>query len=426
MNNLELVIKKLGPVKDTKIEIAPVMIFTGASNLGKSYVNFLTYYVFNVFSSNRLTNFLHTKVPDEMTEIKEFTFHFSIEDICKWMEEDVKLFFQYLLNYPDVPCDVSFKFSTEVTDFEVTVKEKSKIRGISEDLMKMAILKINEHEALSLIRGNDSINYISAPIAKILGKIILDIDIRYAYLLPPGRASLLNESYSRQAETSKTGMYDIFLRDFDRINNLRNVYMQRTGNGRTDKNMGSLINGVLNSTKDGIFLKLEDNTEIPLSATASSIKELSPFLLWMQTRDFNKNSMCIEEPEAHAHPEMQYGIADMIAVCANKGALIQMTTHSDYLLARLNQLIKLYELKDSNPELYEKICKTEKGIKELALDRRMINAYYFSVDNETHNINVEKQDISDGIPFTSFLEAVKKQMDWDNLFEDNLEYGDLQ
>ena len=53
--------------------------------------------------------------------------------------------------------------------------------------------------------------------------------------------------------------------------------------------------------------------------------------------------------------------------------------------------------------------------RELALDKNKIRAYYFSVDKESHSVKVEEQDVTDGIPFSTFMNAVKMQMDWDNL-----------
>ena len=425
MNNIKLNIKRLGPVADTEISMSPFMIFTGSSNLGKSYVNFLTYYVMSIFSSNRIAGFLRTKISDKTAEKKEISFSFTLKEMCKWLEQDVKLFFQYLLNYPDVPCEVSFEFESMIKDFKVTINELDKLEGLYEGDMPVLVTRINDEQIILLKNSKDVINNISNPLSKVLGGIILGNKIRYTFLLPPGRASLLNESYSRQAESSKIGMYDIFLRDFDRINNLRNRSMHRTPGSKSNKKVESLINGVLNSTKDGLFLKLNDNTEIPLSAAASSIKELSPFVLWMQTVGFQNDSMCIEEPEAHAHPEMQYGIADLLAKCVNRGAFIQMTTHSDYLLARLNQLIKLFDLKKKDTELYKKISGSLDIDRELALDKNKIRAYYFSVDKESHSVKVEEQDVTDGIPFSTFMNAVKMQMDWDNLYEKDTEYGDL-
>ena len=144
MNNIKLNIKRLGPVADTEIKMAPFMIFTGSSNLGKSYVNFLTYYVMSVFSGNRIAGFLRSKISDKTAEKKEFTFSFTLNEICKWMEQDVKLFFQYLLNYPNVPCEVSFEFETEIKDFKVRINELDRLEGIYGGEMPIIVTKINE------------------------------------------------------------------------------------------------------------------------------------------------------------------------------------------------------------------------------------------------------------------------------------------
>ena len=163
-------------------------------------------------------------------------------------------------------------------------------------------------------------------------------------------------------------------------------------------------------------MKLDEQTEVPLSATASSIKELSPLLLWVQTGTIEEDSMCIEEPEAHAHPNMQYDIADLLAACMMKGTLMQITTHSDYLLARLNQLIRLHNLKQTDVNRFEAICTDKEIDKKLTLDKNLINSYYFYKDDVTHQVKIEKQKVDNGIPFTTFSNAVQEQIDWDETF----------
>ena len=122
MKRLNIHIHKLGPVRNAKIELAPVMIFTGASNLGKSYTNFLTYYIFNLFSGDRLTDFFRARMPEE-ANAGTASFSFSAKELEAWMEQDVRNFFAYLLNYPDVPCKVEFCFDNTDTAFQVKVKQ---------------------------------------------------------------------------------------------------------------------------------------------------------------------------------------------------------------------------------------------------------------------------------------------------------------
>lgn len=424
MKEFRIHIEELGPIKDADITLAPVMIFTGASNLGKSYTNFLTYYIFNLFSGDRLKDFIRTKVTENIEEQNEFNFSFSIDELKSWMEEDIKKFFVYLLNYPDIPCRVQFH-QMESTEKEFTVKYTENVVNVGKNVPKeltLAMISINNEEHyIYILQSKDKIQGICNLTSKYLCRKLLGRDISHAYLLPPGRASLLNESYSTQAQSSKIGMYDIFLKDFDLINNRRMKDMQKTDRQTTDTRTAKIrkmINGEVNNKKESLVLKINEQTELPLSAAASSIRELSPVILWMQIDNLSKDSMCIEEPEAHAHPEMQYSIADLLASCINEGALMQITTHSDYFLARLNQLIRLNKVKRNNPEAFESFCEKNGWDRNLTLDGSLVEAYYFHTDNTGQTIMVERMNTENGIPFATFEKAVQEQIEWNDLLED--------
>ncbi|OUO17371.1 hypothetical protein B5F91_12295 [Bacteroides sp. An322] len=425
MKKLKIHIEELGPIRNADIELAPIMIFTGASNLGKSYTNFLAYYVFYLFSSNRLLEFFQTKVTERMENGKSFSFSFNCKELTTWMETDARNFFIYLLNYPNVPCKVNFYFEGNPT-FNIQIKEAQNPRisfGEGSEL-QLTSVTINGTTKNIFSNRNDILKDLTPFIATQVEMILLDTQIRHAYLLPPGRASLLNESFSIKKEVSNTGMYDIFLNDFDFINNWRMRENPARKNNRLDNTINQIskriIDGKLESNKDGITLKIngqEDQT-VPISAAASSIKELSPLLLWAETGYIENDSLCIEEPEAHAHPEMQYKIADLLAACAMKGTFMQITTHSDYLLARLNQLIRLHTLKTQDSSNFEKLCNDNNINRELTLDKDLINAYYFQKDETSHQIIIRKLNTDKGIPFETFANAVQEQIDWNQIFDE--------
>lgn len=424
MRNLRIYIHELGPIRNAKIELAPVMVFTGASNLGKSYTNFLAYYVFSLFSGNRLTEFFRKRIPEEMNG-KKIDFSFSVEELKEWMEADVKRFFAYLLNYPNVPCKVDFCFEDADKVFQVKIRQAKTVGGKLDKLgdFNIMIISINDMNIPFISQSDDEIVILSSiHIAQYLQKTLLDVRINHAYLLPPGRASLLNESFSIKKDVSNTGMYDIFLNDFDYIVNLK-IRSNNAADTVRNKNMVKLteniIEGKLISTKEGIIMNVErQNTSIPISAAASSIKELSPLLLWVENGKLDADSMCIEEPEAHAHPEMQYGIADLLAACMTQGTMMQITTHSDYLLARLNQLIKLHNLKQKNCNQFKNVCKTYGISESLTLDPSLIHAYFFHKNKESQVVTIEKMDVKDGIPFDTFSNAVQQQLDWNQIFNE--------
>ena len=154
------------------------------------------------------------------------------------------------------------------------------------------------------------------------------------------------------------------------------------------------------------------------AAHLSSIKELAPVLMWMKaTTNMQYESICIEEPEAHCHPIMQAQLADLLVACINKGALMQITTHSDYLLKRLNELLRLDDLKNTDPERFDKYCDKYQHSRTLTLNREQIKAYYFHYSNEEKCVKIELQDISDGIPFDSFSQIMDEEIEFDNFMD---------
>jgi len=423
MRNLRIYIHELGPIRNTEIELAPVMVFTGASNLGKSYTNFLTYYVFNLFSGNRLAEFFRKKMPDQ-ANVKRIDFSFTVKELKDWMEADVKNFFAYLLNYPNVPCRVEFCLEDTDETFHVGIQLAKTSKTTTDKLgdFNIMIVSINGTNIAFLSKNDEIADFAASPIAQYLQKTLLDVRINHAYLLPPGRASLLNESFSIKKNVSNTGMYDIFLNDFDYIVNLK-IKSNNAADTVRNKNIAKLteniIEGKLVSTKEGIVMNVEgQNFPIPISAAASSIKELSPLLLWAENGRLNADSMCIEEPEAHAHPEMQYRIADLLADCMMQGTMMQITTHSDYLLARLNQLIRLHNLKQKDRNRFQTVCKTYGISENLTLDPSLIHAYFFHKNAKSQGVAIEKMDVKDGIPFNTFSNAVQQQIDWEQIFNE--------
>lgn len=410
MKNVQIHIEELGPVRHATLELAQTMFFTGASNLGKSYVCFLSYYVFSLFANGRLIGFLSDKTKDT-AQLSDFTF--STKELALWMREDVKRFFVYLLNYPDIPCEVCFHFGESEKYYHVKCNEPKLSDSRIPVGSHLVDVYINEERHNFISFESRLLSDLTSIVSATLSSDLLGSPVSHAYLLPPGRASLLGESFSNQRNSSKIGMYDIFLQDNDLINNKRMSTALNKSVDTFEKKIHQLLHGVLFTGKEGVTLRLGNGHEIPLSAAASSVKELSPLLLWMQTNNIGSDSVCIEEPEAHAHPEMQFATADLLAACVNEGTCLQITTHSDYFLSRINQLIRLGQLKKENAVSCETICKKHRIDPDILLDAAKITAYYFYFDVQTQSTKIEKLDLSDGIPFITFSNIVNRQIDLD-------------
>lgn len=417
MKRISIHIDELGPIKNADIELAQLMLFTGASNLGKSYTNFLTYYVFSVFANNRIYKFISNKIEGKLSQFDRFDFVLKMSDLCVWMADDVKEFFKNLLGYNNIPCSVSFNFEVDVDIFDITFVKIDNTFQLKDSTIKVSSITINGTKRLMLWDDIIASSVVSDLIASYLSAYFFGNPIVHSFLLPPGRASLLDNSFSVQKSASRVGMYDLFLRDYDILTRKSMNEITKDADLQFfESKISKLIGGKVLAAKEGTVLILPNGNTIPLSAAASSIKELSPILFWMQNRDISLDSICIEEPEAHAHPEMQYGIADLLVACLNKGAFMQITTHSDYLLSRLNQLMSLYRLKNVNQRAFMAYCNQYRHSSKLTLNSNNVKAYYFYRD-ENDIVKIRLQDLSEGIPFDSFSSIIKRQIE----IEDDLE-----
>lgn len=417
MKKVRIHISKLGPIVDQEIQLAQFMLFTGDSNLGKSYTNFLCYYLFNLAVSERLNDFLLARMTGYSDSISHFNFSFKTDDLRLWIEDDVKRFFSYLLAYPEMECVVHFYFDDAAEDISVTITEQD--TEINESGAISVLLNVNEYPINFRINKNFKKEEIVSWLKYLVVKELTGQTVVNSLLMPPGRASLLSSSFTTQKGSSKMGLYDLFLSDNDRINfrSLRSTSMKNDQQFFQSR-ISKLIGGDLVFGQNGYYLKLETGQSIPIEAAASSIKEIAPILMWIKgSTIMDYESICIEEPEAHCHPTMQAQLGDLLVACINKGCLMQITTHSDYLLKRLNQLLRLHDLQKSDLERYNEFCDKFGHTRSLTLDREKLKAYYFYYSSEENKVKIELQDLSNGIPFDSFSHIIDREIEFDDFIE---------
>jgi hypothetical protein len=88
-----------------------------------------------------------------------------------------------------------------------------------------------------------------------------------------------------------------------------------------------------------LTVSVRDDLDIDLYNASSSIKQLAPLLLYLRYRAARGQTLIIDEPEMNLHPEAQAKLLEALAMLANLGVRILLTTHSPYFMAHLNNLI---------------------------------------------------------------------------------------
>ncbi len=118
------------------------------------------------------------------------------------------------------------------------------------------------------------------------------------------------------------------------------------------KTLEKLIDGEVVNEKGKQYLATPDGRSIPFSALSSGQQELLPLLTSLQYAlqysRHNPQLLYIEEPEAHLFPSAQTALIEMFARMiatpksskGSQGIRTILTTHSPYVLAKINNLIK--------------------------------------------------------------------------------------
>lgn len=397
-------IEHLGPIRNAEITLAPLTIFTGESGLGKSYAALACFYLYEILSGARLVHYFSDrgynllKMWEETPDGNEIL-NVNSSDIFNWMEQDVISFIGEMTGNPKIQGRIHFGFAEEETDFTFRrTRTEQQTEGSTQSFLQLSCGKAE----FTFPAGKAIINSVifAALLASNLRIVIFGsaaIHLFESVILPPSRGALL-DCISRPP--FKAGIYDRFY-DFKEQVIVRQY--RQTPNEDTVRNFArSAIGGELSVADGEIFFSFDESCErLPLSAAASSVKELAPYLFLLESTYALASGILFEEPEAHLHPARQLRVADTFGYLLSLYSRLIITTHSDFLLKRINQLTRLGSLMTSNPVETTRLME-HLSIDSLSLiDAGMVAAYYLrrTPDGTT---SVSRIDDTDGIPFTAF------------------------
>ena len=146
--------------------------------------------------------------------------------------------------------------------------------------------------------------------------------------------------------------------------------------------MDDLFGGVVQAKRDSEYIEMVDGRRVPFSSLSSGQQELLPIWYFLDNMMFmdafyvtrpkrgaqgerNSELIYIEEPEAHLFPEAQSRLLEImveVVLGGSKGRTLIITTHSPYIMSKLNVLLKAGQIsrrKKKNKELGEIIDKSK-------------------------------------------------------------------
>jgi AAA15 family ATPase/GTPase len=426
---MQLLVKNLGPIKECQIDLTKkFLVFVGYNNTGKTYLAHLIWAIFHPQARKEFVKQLTSAFVEQMagTLDKEWI-NLLLDKYINFIKSDtlprVLNIIADIDKYDFLVEQLELKLQCENLDF---LKEKKYQGGIvyqTKDQKYRFIELSKDKDSLSLRIDNESevdgkvktlVEVYDRQISLISEVIDLLFDNQIPFYLPVTRlVSSAFYQYVLRVEKEKKAE---ILEDFAKIiKNLSSVspeiihkykgsYTQPTdilmtrfsslreiGKPRDTKEYGRFIEQleeilgghiVIKEETDSrdIYLKINEEQEIPMFLSSSSVNQLSSLYLylkyWVKTEN---NFLVIDEPEINLHPSNQVLLVDLLVSFAKRNNnRVLIATHSPLVAEAINNHLHLGFLKEADVDIEDIVRSNKLKINpENALSHKDIGIYAF-------------------------------------------------
>lgn len=414
---MKIKITQLGNLKDANIELNDLTLFCGANNTGKTYAMYSIYglldfkFEVNLSFVREIIKHLNEKGIYQLDLNELIENHF--DEVVRNIEKN------FLERLPRLFSAESDRFKgTRITlDFDKlksleNAKEKEQVQrihlGKEELVFEISKLKDETKINLTLIDADKlPTGFIFEEISKFILKLIFANNFKNAFLLPAERSGLnlfFKELASRRTAffhnfSNKKNNPDFFkdieisrypepIADYIDWLNEKEIWKVKKGDYHILANVlqKTIVKGDYSLVSNEIYFTPHSSKDrISLHLSSSTVKNLFGLWFYLNHRAKKGDCLMIDEPELNLHPDNQRLIARLLAQLVNTGLKVIVSTHSDYFVRELNNLIMLKnDFKGANE------LKKQYGYQnDQLLNEQKISAYFF--EDET----VEKMKMDD-------------------------------
>ena len=420
-------IENLGPVKKVDIDLSkPMIILTGLNGTGKTYVLYAIYAILKMFiPENDILGW--TKLVDSSKKSKVGILDVDkIYDIFQIHLKNVNEIIGYtfgIRSKSELIQEAKFSLITSKKQLhEELLAAEFKIHadGVFDFLTKENTLEYSLENLGEDLEYTDTVNYIVIK-GLLFNSILEDIE-------PSDRGGLstfideiekgLKQKKIDTNSPSNRGKYrqpmaiSRFL--FDMKMKFENSSRASKYGYLADEIETEIMHGHLSISKsEEIIYRREGMKEdLPLSLSSSGVKTICSIILFLKNTVMDCNMLIIDEPEINLHPKYQVMIARILAKIVNAGIRLIISTHSDYIIRELNNMIMLSSIKD------EKTVKKLGYTKDLVLTKDDVAPYYFEFQEGNNVIGKEEDVTKTGFSISEIDKVINSQVETSqNIYE---------
>ncbi len=404
---MKFVFKHLGPIHNAELELGDLTILAGRNNTGKTYMAYTLYGFLKLWRhGSEFWRIIHSLTEESLLpdfrEKKTRLKTFIEEGQVKWRVDRETLHSQQKSIMQKVSQSFSKEelanmFSASDEDFEsasigVVVKDQ-----FSDHTSKTLELSHGDELTITYSGGEICISR-NEPLKKLPSSSAIGFSLTYLYLsflfpeilslspliLSAERFSIslfykeldftknrlvemLQENRKKDFPLSRVmidrvaSRYALPIRDnIDYTRNIPELQKRRSKlyDSKLFEDIKDMLGGYYRSSDDDIrFIskaRKKRRFDIPLHIASSSARGLSDLYFFLRHVAEKNQLLIIDEPESHLDTANQIQFARLLARAVHAGLKVLITTHSDYIVKEINNLLMLSRDFKDKPEVLKK------------------------------------------------------------------------
>ena len=350
---LHLIVKDFGKIRSADIALNNLVIFVGNNNSGKTMLMQLIYGI-----RKELKNY-----PVTVSGAKESVFGGQSLIRCakEWFQINLKDINLYLeVNKERIVRNIfgtgiplgEIKIALEDNTSTYYVCSVSDLLSRGEEWKEDIDIDIEQYENgenTKSLKGKISNLNTSGEVVneavKMVWRMILaeDVDLDSEQLFLPASRSGLQLLYRYYFAGETKGNMVLPVKDFLRFQQLYSVDLQidEVRSNLLEFGENNLLNGkIIQKDNETFYVEGQEGKVIPLYIASSMIHELAPFIKALNSTQ-RINWLYCDEVENSLHPLMQREMARWLIRMVNSGMHVIISSHSDTMASRLNNLLML-------------------------------------------------------------------------------------